>query len=60
LKTNKEQTKITSENTDTLERLMIEFVMGTRVPVTEFEKKLYSEINEIKRMGHIVEIPFDI
>jgi hypothetical protein len=49
-----------SESVPAPERLLIELVMGTRVPVTDYEKKLHAEINEMKRQGQIVEIPFDI
>ena len=49
-----------SESVPAPERLLVEFIMGTKVPITDYEKKLHAEINEIKRQGQIVEIPFDI
>ena len=55
-----EQSSGLPEDVLSAERLLIELVIGTRIPVTDQEKKLQVEINEIKRRGHIVEIPFDI
>jgi hypothetical protein len=42
------------------EKILVELTLGTRDPVTEKEKKLQKEIDEIKRQGYIVDIPFDI
>lgn len=42
------------------EKTLVELTLGTRNAVTDLEKKLQTEIDEIKRQGYIVEIPFDI
>jgi hypothetical protein len=38
---------------------LVDFTLGKRAPVTEAEKELQREIDEIKAKGHIVEIPSD-
>jgi hypothetical protein len=38
---------------------LVDFTLGKREPVTEKEKELKRQIDEIKARGHIVEIPSD-
>jgi hypothetical protein len=38
---------------------LVDFTLGKREPVTEAEKELQQQIEEIKARGHIVEIPSD-
>jgi hypothetical protein len=38
---------------------LVDFTLGKREPITEKEKELQREIDEIKARGHIVEIPSD-
>jgi hypothetical protein len=38
---------------------LVDFTLGKREPVTEKEKELQRQIDEIKARGHIVEIPSD-
>ena len=57
---NKNKNTNDSANVLTPERLMIELIMGSRKPVNDHEKKLQAEIDEIKKQGYVVEIPFDI
>jgi hypothetical protein len=38
---------------------LVDFTLGKREPVTEKEKELQRQIDEIKAKGHIVEIPSD-
>jgi hypothetical protein len=36
---------------------LVDFTLGKRQPITEKEKELQKQIDEIKARGHIVEIP---
>jgi hypothetical protein len=38
---------------------LVDFTLGKREPVTEKEKELQRQIDEIMARGHIVEIPSD-
>lgn len=38
---------------------LVDFTLGKREPVTEKEKELQRQIDEIIARGHIVEIPSD-
>ena len=38
---------------------LVDFTLGKRQPITEAEKELQQQIEEIKAKGYIVEIPSD-
>ena len=42
-----------------MERLMLDLMFGKKKPKTKFEKRLLEQINQIKKEGGIVEIPYD-
>lgn len=50
------------EKKDTLakwERATIDLSLGSRTPENKWEEELLQEINEMKKKGAIIEVPFD-
>ena len=42
-----------------MERQMLDLMSGKKKPKTKYEKQLLEQINQIKKEGGIVEIPYD-
>jgi hypothetical protein len=42
-----------------MQRVIIDLTLGHREPANEAERRLLKEIDEIKKRGYIIDLPFD-
>ena len=53
-----DQNGATPYRIDEDQKTIVDFTLGSRLPTNQYERDLYKEIQEIKKQGYMVEIPF--
>ncbi len=51
--------EIEYERVDGIQKTVIDLLIRKKVPITEKEKRLAKQLEEIEKRGNIIEIPFD-